>query len=228
MTEDEKLRQSARFHEAGHAVVAAHLRNSFDHVTIDPGKLQKGRGGYLLKNGITWGFGIGRWDKVADAYNCFSAETIREKMKRRLLNEATELYAGQVAEYYCLKKCLSDGSEQDERDAIDLVSCHYAVDSLGEEIVLEIPANERDKFLFEARVRAWELMPLPYIHSAILDVQQELAKYMTVSGTRVRQILREKKHTYGKCTASHRAWAKIMAEGQREQLHLETLSAVQA
>jgi len=165
-------------HEAGHAVVAAHLRFPLFHVTI---KRNGNIGGYVrLGRPSVRKFSHSRG---TDDFKFRTEESKRRELARQMTNHAIVILAARAAvERYAANPAkLESCYEHDERQLRALSASLMRDKDYG-------------AWRAECLNRAREIVSVPHVRCAILEVAMELARARLakrgVSGTHVRQVLR--------------------------------------
>jgi len=169
----------AALHEAGHAVVAAHLRVPFSNVTIVPSGSLHGRrtdflpvrtrfrafkqlrNGGFVKNDVNGEFKI-VWEK-------------------NLLATIAGVGAEGLCYHIDVPECFKEGTGKFDWQQARKIA----------EVTLDIPARERDAYLYRLFDKVEQIVQINYIRRAIWIVADDLLERQTLTAQSVRSVYRD-------------------------------------
>jgi hypothetical protein len=165
-------------HEAGHAVVAAYLRVPFTHVTIKPGNRYGGvaYGGYV-RTGTPVNLRRYLESKRTGIWRARSDEEITREVKRQITNQVLVSLAGRAAaempEVNWGREIPEECYEGDEENV--KAFAEVTVGTLGDEgFRVNIAGDDFEAWRFALLQRAREIVAIPYVREAILNVAYNL------------------------------------------------------
>ena len=196
-----KLKMTA-VHEAGHAVVAAHLRVPFTHVTIKPGIKDGSQYGGYIRTGVPVNIQFYLENKKTGEWRARSRDEIVREAKRQLTNQALVALAGRAAVEMLAtnggKGVPESGYKADEDNVKAFAEVTLGTRS-DDGFRVNIAGDDFQAWRAALLVRTREIVAIPYISEAILLVALKLeSEYQFdkrgVSSKDVRRVLRRAKY----------------------------------
>lgn len=190
-------------HEAGHAVVAAHLRVPFTHVTIKPRTINGIDYGGYVRTGRS-PVNLRRYVKCrnTDACRARSEEEIVREVKRQVNNQVIVSLAGRAADEMPgldRESTMPEECYAGDEETIKALTQVTVGTVTGFDLHINVAGHDFQAWRTSLLNRAKEIVAIPYIREAIIVVARQLYREYQVAkkglpSKEIRRTLRWFKH----------------------------------